>query len=113
MRRLPILYAALAIVALSIAGLAQPKKSRASTSAGAIPAGVLLQIIKAEDERRWNDDLGALLADKDAQVRRRAVLAAGRIGDDKAIPTLAEMLLTDRDTDVRQMAAFALGEIES
>src|SRR5205085_10474042 len=66
-----------------------------------------------EDQRNWNDDLKALLSDPDPNVRKRAALAAGRIGDERAVPPLAEMLLTDRDSDVRQMAAFALGETES
>ncbi len=78
-----------------------------------VPAPVLLQIIRAEDERRWDDTLTKLLANQDAQVRKRAALAAGRIGNEGAVPVLAEMLLTDRDNDARQMAAFALGEIES
>jgi cyclophilin family peptidyl-prolyl cis-trans isomerase/HEAT repeat protein len=81
--------------------------------ADGIPQSVLLQIIRAEDERRWDDGLKALLASTDPKVRKRAVLAAGRIGNEGAVPVLAEMLLQDRDTDVRQMTAFALGEIES
>ncbi|HEY3025800.1 MAG TPA: HEAT repeat domain-containing protein, partial [Pyrinomonadaceae bacterium] len=113
MRRLQILSAGLLLVAISVTGLAQRRNSPGRTSAGAIPTGVLLRIIKAEDERRWSDDLSALLTDQNAQVRRRAALAAGRIGDDRAVPSLADMVLTDRDVDVRQMAAFALGEIES
>jgi cyclophilin family peptidyl-prolyl cis-trans isomerase/HEAT repeat protein len=83
------------------------------TQADGIPQSVLLQIIRAEDERRWDDGLKALLASTDPKVRKRAVLAAGRIGKEGAVPVLAEMLLQDRDTDVRQMTAFALGEIES
>lgn len=78
-----------------------------------IPQPVLLQIIRAEDERRWNDNLKSLLSNEDPKVRKRAALAAGRIGDPNAIPVLADMLLMDRDADVRQMAAFALGEIEA
>ena len=68
--------------------------------------------MRHEDERLWDDRLNALLADNNPKVRKRAALAAGRIGDERAVPVLAEMLLTDRDMDVRQMAAFALGEIE-
>ena len=77
------------------------------------PTVTLLEIIRAEDQRDWNDDLKAALTDKDGRVRKRAALAAGRIGDQAAVPALADVLLTDRDNDVRQMAAFALGEIES
>src|SRR2546423_12366056 len=78
-----------------------------------VPTPVLLQIIRAEDERRWDDILKKLLGDQNPQVRKRAALAAGRIGNEGAVPILAEMLLTNHDNDVRQMAAFALGEIES
>src|SRR5207302_3247129 len=74
---------------------------------------IQLNILRHEDERRWDDQLKALLADNNPKVRQRAALAAGRIGDESAVPVLAEMLLTDREADVRQMAAFALGEIES
>lgn len=88
------------------------RESRATGPPG-IPPKFLLQIIRAEDERRWDDDLKKLLAAADPKVRTRAALAAGRIGNEGAVPVLTEMLLQDRDTDVRQMAAFALGEIES
>ena len=78
-----------------------------------IPTATLLTIIRHEDERRWDNQLNALLTDSDPQVRARAALAAGRIGDEKAVPTLADAVLTDRDNAVREMAAFALGEIEA
>jgi len=79
MKRLPILCAALLLVATSVTGLAQQMNPRAPASAGAIPADVLLQIIKAEDERPLEMfDISALLADQNAKVRRRAALAAGR-----------------------------------
>jgi len=82
-------------------------------SAARIPANTLLRIIRAEDQRSLNEDLKALLFDKDVRVRKRAVLAAGRIGDERAVPVLAQVLKNDGDTDVRQMAAFAIGEVES
>jgi cyclophilin family peptidyl-prolyl cis-trans isomerase/HEAT repeat protein len=93
--------------------VAQGQPARRRQSPPAISENVLLNIIRHEDERRWDDELKRLLADADAQVRKRAALAAGRIGDPRAVPDLADMLLTDRDTAVRDMAAFALGEIES
>jgi len=113
MKRLSILCAGLLLIALSIGVVAQQNRSRARNSAAAVPKNILLRIIRSEDERRWDEGLLGLLADKDAKVRRRAALAAGRIGDERAVPALAELLLTDREADVRQMAAFALGEIES
>jgi len=103
------------LVALLVFGLvtAATAQRALQTSAAAVSNSVLLKIIRYEDQRNWNDDLKSLLSDKDAKVRKRAALAAGRIGDERAVPALADMLLTDRDLDVRQMAAFALGEIES
>jgi cyclophilin family peptidyl-prolyl cis-trans isomerase/HEAT repeat protein len=79
----------------------------------AIPPATLIQIMRAEDERRWDDNLKSLLSSNDVAIRKRAALAAGRIGAEAAVPPLAEMLLTDREAEVREMAAFALGEIES
>jgi cyclophilin family peptidyl-prolyl cis-trans isomerase/HEAT repeat protein len=74
---------------------------------------VALRILRAEDERRWDSDLATLIADKNVEVRRRTVLAAGRIGDERAITSLVTLLRTDENMKVRAMAAFALGEIES
>jgi cyclophilin family peptidyl-prolyl cis-trans isomerase/HEAT repeat protein len=79
----------------------------------AIPVDIQLRIIRAEDQRRWDTDLQTLLKDQRPAVRSRATLAAGRIGDERAIEQLADILLTDNADDVRTMAAFALGEIES
>jgi cyclophilin family peptidyl-prolyl cis-trans isomerase/HEAT repeat protein len=46
-------------------------------------------------------------------VRTRAALAAGRIGNELAVPALVSLLQSDSDARVRAMAAFALGEVES
>jgi cyclophilin family peptidyl-prolyl cis-trans isomerase/HEAT repeat protein len=78
-----------------------------------VPDEVILHIMRAEDERRWDNDLGILLFDKDARVRQRAALAAGRIGDERAVAALVALLQTDREASVRAMAAFALGETEA
>ena len=96
---------------ISAAAIAQ--RSTSAASPVQISRATQIHIMRAEDERRWDDSLKKLLADSDPRVRKRAALAAGRIGNESAVPVLAEMLLTDRDNDVRQMAAFALGEIES
>ncbi len=69
--------------------------------------------MRAEDERRWDADLSGLLSDRNAAVRARAALAAGRIGDERAVPSLVALLQQDKDDNVRAMAAFALGETES
>src|SRR5690348_3977695 len=77
-----------------------------------VPLPILLRITRAEDERRWDDELRKLLAHHDAAVRKRAALAVGRIGDEGSVDALA-VLLKDPDAEVRAMTAFALGEVES
>src|SRR3989440_11589021 len=92
----------------------QPARKGQAAAAPRVPEATLLQIIEAEDERRWDDaDLGKLLTDANPSVRRRAALAAGRIGDEGAVAPLSAMLRGDRDESVRAMAAFAIGEVES
>ena len=91
---------------------AQPWGDR-SKSYTSISTAVMLQIVRAEDERRWDADLQTLLADKNVDVQRRAVLAVGRIGDERAVMALVTLLEKDTDQNVRAMAAFALGEIEA
>lgn len=86
------------VVAVSVSGFAQNSVS--------------LRILKAEDERRWDTDLKELLANPSAAIRKRAALAAGRIGNEDSVSALAG-LLKDADTDVRAMAAFAIGEVEA
>ena len=54
-------------------------------------------------------DLIRLLADPEARVRRRAVLALGRVGLPEASDPLMRAVLNDSEVEVRQMAAFALG----
>ncbi len=106
-----LVYAGIVIVALLTTAFAETRP-RARTSI-AIPTNTLLQIIRAEDQRRWDDKLKSLLSDKDPKVRTRAALAAGRIGDEGAVLPLIDLLKKDTDWGVQQMAAFALGEIES
>ncbi len=77
-----------------------------------VPMGQLLPIVKAEDELRYDKTLETLIKHPNPNVRKRAILAAGRIGDEKAISLLSTVLENDLD-DIRQMAAFAIGEIES
>ena len=104
------IYASFVLCAMSVVASAQAASAKYSAP---IPQARLIQIMQAEDERRWDDNLKSLLSSNDAAIRKRAALAAGRIGVEAAVPVLAEMLLTDRETEVREMAAFALGEIES
>src|SRR5262245_60494728 len=90
-----------------------PSVAAQTRSQRSIPHQVLLRIVKAEDERRWDGDLRYLLTNANAAVRQRAALAAGRIGNQGALPELENMLANDRESKVRAMAAFAIGEIES
>jgi cyclophilin family peptidyl-prolyl cis-trans isomerase/HEAT repeat protein len=106
-----LLYTGILVVMLLTTGFAQ-NRSRSKTSI-AIPTNTLLQIIRAEDQRRWDEKLKSLFSDRDPKVRTRAALAAGRIGDERAVLPLIDLLKKDTDWGVQQMAAFALGEIES
>lgn len=78
-----------------------------------IPARISVGIVKAEDERRFDKTLTDLLKNRDEKIRIRAALAAGRIGDERAVSMLISLLEKDSSAEVRTMAIFALGEIES
>lgn len=78
-----------------------------------IPTATLVRIVKAEDARAYGSAIEDLMKSPSADIRKRAALAAGRIGDDKAITALAGLLESDSSVDVRTMAAFAIGEVES
>lgn len=114
-----VLFACFAVLASVYPALAQDRRQQgqskrvAQARASAISSETMLRIVRAEDERRWNDSLAQLLADASARVRARAALAAGRIGDARAVAALTTLLQSDRDESVRAMAAFALGEVES
>src|SRR5687768_13894124 len=95
------LLAFLAISMWALGGMAQ------------VPPSVQIQIIKAEDARRYDRSIEDLLKSPSEHVRARAALAAGRIGNDSAVPKLSELLQRDASARVRTTAAFALGEIES
>ena len=78
-----------------------------------VPPATLLLVTKAEDERRWDEDLRKLFSSPNAVIRQRAALAAGRIGNEDSLASLTELLERDADPSVRSMAAFAIGEVES
>ncbi|PYS98814.1 MAG: hypothetical protein DMF63_14595 [Acidobacteria bacterium] len=77
------------------------------------PKGYTIEILKAEDARRYDNVVETFLKSPSEPVRVRAALAAGRIGNEAAVPVLAELLEKDPSAKVREMCAFALGEIES
>ncbi|HEV7682419.1 MAG TPA: peptidylprolyl isomerase [Pyrinomonadaceae bacterium] len=89
------------------------RKLQNPTSGDPVSKILLLRIVRAEDERRWDDDLRSLFTARNANVRARAALAAGRIGNEEAVADLISLLQKDDEPEVRTMAAFALGEIES
>jgi cyclophilin family peptidyl-prolyl cis-trans isomerase/HEAT repeat protein len=80
---------------------------------GQVTLSIGVQILKAEDYRRYSPELQNLMYHASPAVRARAALAAGRIGNEAAIGTLEKLLETDSSVEVQAMSAFALGEIES
>ncbi|HKP48339.1 MAG TPA: peptidylprolyl isomerase [Pyrinomonadaceae bacterium] len=103
----------LVFLSLSAAAQQPARVLHNPTSGDPVPKLLLLRIVRAEDERRWDTDLRDLFRARNANVRARAALAAGRIGDEAAIADLVTLLRNDDEAEVRAMAAFALGEIES
>jgi cyclophilin family peptidyl-prolyl cis-trans isomerase/HEAT repeat protein len=78
-----------------------------------VPIATHIQIVKAEDARHYDAALEKLLKSPNPAISKRAMLAAGRIGDEKALPVLIEMMDKATTADSAAMAAFAIGEIES
>jgi cyclophilin family peptidyl-prolyl cis-trans isomerase/HEAT repeat protein len=77
---------------------------------------LLPKIIQHEDERTATNellDMVSPLSGNNGAVRRRAILALGRIGYPTAVTALTDILKTDRSEAFRALAAFSLGEIES
>jgi cyclophilin family peptidyl-prolyl cis-trans isomerase/HEAT repeat protein len=115
-RRIAISLLATCMLLLASSGLFAQKSRQVlhnPTSGDPVPKLLLLRIVRAEDERRWDNDLRDLFRARNAKVRSRAALAAGRIGNEAAVVDLIELLGHDDEIEVRAMAAFALGEIES
>ncbi len=81
--------------------------SAAAQDASVVDA--LAGVLAAEDARRYDGPLlSGAARHPSPQVRRRAALAIGRIGDRSGTPTVIE-LLADPDSSVQRDAAFALG----
>jgi cyclophilin family peptidyl-prolyl cis-trans isomerase/HEAT repeat protein len=85
-----------------------PEPATATLDSAAID--VLGRALRLEDARRFDDStFRALAGGAPAEVRRRVLLAAGRVGDTAAAPLLLEHLRGDPEPGVRADAAFALG----
>lgn len=110
MRRLSRLFlVGLGIVSLSCAS--SGRKRDADLPDPLSRMEVLTRILVLEDSRSLGEgSLLAFLEHEDPAIRRRAALAAGRIGDPLAIPRLTPRL-RDPEVEVRRGAAFALGLI--
>ena len=92
------------------AGATVPERAAAQhRPLAAREVNVAASLLRLEDRREYDAAaLNAAAGDASAEVRRRAVLAAGRIGDRRATQMVAARL-TDPDTAVAASAAFALG----
>ncbi len=70
---------------------------------------ILGRILEMEDTRSTGgSELARLLRHDEPGIRRRAALAAGRIGDPSLVPALLD-LMNDPEIEVEKMAVFALG----
>ncbi len=104
------------VVAAGIGASCAPHESRPPAPGGgevllsSSEVGAIARILRAEDRRAWSADTFAPLYEGAVdEVRSRAVLAAGRIGDTAATPFLLRALDSDASPSVRANAAFALG----
>jgi cyclophilin family peptidyl-prolyl cis-trans isomerase/HEAT repeat protein len=103
-----LIFLCVASLVSQVAGDEQAKSARQ-----AVPPGIHIRIIQLEDERNLNgDELIGLLKHQAPEMRERAALAIGRIGDKRGTEPLIKVLQSDEVETVRAMAAFALGEIE-
>ncbi|MEP7271237.1 MAG: HEAT repeat domain-containing protein [Acidobacteriota bacterium] len=99
-----------ALVAIGLVSCLAPRVGAQSRTA---PTRVLARILQLEDNRDSGEgELARLLNDERPEVRERAALALGRIGDKKTTPALCDSLRRDKIERIRLMAAFALGELE-
>ena len=111
--------APLVLLALGPLAMACASTRPAATAAPLAPARVatldekVAWTLRLEQERILRDqsvgaDLLALAADAEVGVRRRAILALGRVGLPEALPVLTAAL-HDPEESVRAMAAFSMG----
>jgi cyclophilin family peptidyl-prolyl cis-trans isomerase/HEAT repeat protein len=100
------------VVLTALAVIAAPRALAAKKPAAPAPlprVARLATVLELEDRRSTGGGaLEAFLRDPDRGVRRRAALAAGRVGDPSLVPALVD-LMNDGEVEIRRVAAFALG----
>ncbi|HKQ76648.1 MAG TPA: peptidylprolyl isomerase [Blastocatellia bacterium] len=110
MKTSSLIFICLFLIVFNVCSSADERSKR---SGATISPNVHARIIQLEDERNLaGDELTGLLKHKTPEVRERAALAIGRIGDKRGTAPLINVLQRDESSLVRAMAAFALGEIE-
>jgi len=112
MRRPPFARAAF-VGALLLTGCPKSPQSVSPVTGAAgadVQIGKLARVLRAADRRIVDDDLRSLLADADAVVRAKAILALGQIGDTASLPDL-DKAAADAEPKPRASAAYALGLI--
>ncbi len=94
---------------LLLAAAVWPAQAKGPASSPSARIEKMARLLALEDRRSLGDgELDRYLSDPDPGVRRRAALAAGRIGDPATLPALMQCM-NDALPEVRQMAAFAMG----
>jgi cyclophilin family peptidyl-prolyl cis-trans isomerase/HEAT repeat protein len=96
-----------ALLTLALATAALPAAAQ-HPALGARQVDVAARLLRLEDRREYDEATLASAAGGGPELRRRAALAAGRIGDRRATPLLVTFV-ADRDSAVAASAAFALG----
>ena len=115
-----VLSAAACLLLAAVPISAQPSSPQSGPAGRQPPATPVLptperlaRILSLEDARSFGDGwLRDRMYDPDPEVRRRAVLALGRIGRPEAVEPLVTALTADEAGAVRSTAAFALGIVE-
>ena len=100
-----------AFVGLTIGcAISAAQTSKRAQSQAAVPDATLLTIIRHEDERRWDDQLTALLTSGDPKVRAGIVRIIGNIGDPNSLDQIRP-LRDDSNADVVREAVTALRKL--
>lgn len=94
------------------AAFASPERLLSPKRENAADVNSLALLIEAEDTRTLNKRTLDLLKTPKRDLRKRAYIAIGRIGDKTAVKSLTEALATEKEADLRQLVVFAFGEIE-